>query len=245
MAKGSGFGDQLFVAGYDLSGDVSTVSLGAPSGILDVTSINSAGGHERIYSHVDGAIDFATFFNDAAAAQHVVLKAKGSDADRITTYFHGSAIGNMAAGMVAKQVNYDGNRSSDGSLTFSVQALANAYGLDYGEMLTAGKRTDTTATTGASHNYGAATANGLIAYLQVFSVTGTSCTVKIQQSSDNGGGDAFADLISFTAATGITSERKTAAALDTAVEQYLRIVTTGTFTECTFAVMVSRFAYAL
>jgi len=245
MAKQAGFGDQLFIAGYDISGDASTVSLGAPAGVLDVTAINGAGGHERIYSNVEGAINFTTFFNDAANQQHDTLKAKGSGADRIVGYFHGSAIGNMAASMTSKQINYDGTRAQDGSLVFSVQALANAYGLDYGEMLTAGKRSDTTATNGSSHNYGAATANGLVAYLQVFSFTGTSCTVKIQQSSDNGGGDAFADLITFTAATGVTSERKTTVALTTAVEQYLRVVTTGTFSECTFAVMASRFAYAL
>ena len=250
MAKQSGLGDQLFIAGYDISGDVSTVALRKPSGVLDTTAIN-ASGHERIYSTVDGAIDFTTFFNDATLAggatnqEHFVLAAKGSGADRIVTYFHGSAIGNMAAGMTSKQINYDGTRGQDGSFTFNIQALANATGLDYGEMLTAGKRTDTSATNGSSHNYGAATANGLVAYLQVFSFSGTSCTVKIQQSSDNGGGDAFADLITFTAATGITSERKTTAAVTTAVEQYLRVVTTGTFSSCVFAVMASRFVDTL
>jgi len=43
----------------------------------------------------------------------------------------------------------------------------------------------------------------------------------------------------FTAATGVGSER-IATANDLTVEQYLRINTTGTFSECTFAVVVVR-----
>lgn len=245
MAKSSGLGAQLFVGGYDLSGDINAVDrIGCPTAHLDVTAIN-ASGHERIFGQYDGALEFTSFFNDAAAAEHAVLKAKQSGADVNMAYFQGSAIGNMAAFLTAKQPNYDGTRAQDGSFTFKVNAAANNYGLDYGEMLTAGKRTDTSATNGSSHNYGAATANGLVAHLHVFSFTGTSVTVKIQQSSDNGGGDAFADLITFTAATGITSERKVTASLTTAVEQYLRVVTTGTFSSAVFAVCASRFAYVL
>lgn len=245
MAKQSGLGDQLYVAGYDLSGDIGSVQrISSSSGVIDLTGISSSG-HERIHSHLDGAIDFNSFFNDAAGAQHAVLKAKQSGADVQVMYLRGSAIGNAGAAMIAKQTNYDGTRAADDSLTFNISALANAYGLDWGEQLTAGKRSDTAATNGTSYNNGAATANGLVAYLQVFSFTGTSCTVKIQQSSDNGGGDAFADLITFTAATGITTERKATASLTTSVEQYLRVVTTGTFSECTFAVVASRYAYAL
>ena len=245
MAKSSGLGAQLFVGGVDLSGDTGAVDrIACPTAHLDITAIN-ASGHERIFGQYDGALEFTSFFNDAAAQEHATLKAKASGADVNMAYFQGSSIGNMAAFLTAKQVNYDGTRGQDGSFTFKVQGLANNYGLDYGEMLTAGKRTDSSATNGTSHNYGAATANGLVAHLHVFAFTGTSVTVKIQQSSDNGSGDAFADLITFTAATGVTSERKVTASLTTAVEQYLRVVTTGTFSSAVFAVCASRFAYVL
>lgn len=245
MAKQSGLGAQLFVGGVDLSGDISAVTrIGCPTQHLDITAIN-ASGMERIFGHYDGEIAFRSFFNDATSQQHPTLRAKQSGNDANVAYFQGSAIGNMAAFLTAKQINYDGTRAADGSLTFDVQALANNYGLDYGEQLTAGKRTDSTATNGSSHNYGTATANGLVAHLHVFAFTGTSVTVKIQQSSDNGSGDAFADLITFTAATGVTSERKVTASLTTAVEQYLRVVTTGTFSNAVFAVCASRFAYVL
>lgn len=247
MAKQNGLGDQLFISGYDISGDVGTVGrIAKPSPQLDVTAIN-ASGHERIYAHVDGAIDFTAFFNDATSPtnqEHAALKAKGSGADQIVTYFHGSTIGNMAAGLVAKQINYDGTRAADGSLTFNVQALANAKGLDFGEMLTAGKRTDSAATNGSGLDGLAASANGLVAYLQVFAFSGTSVTVKVQMD-DNSGFLSPTDLLTFTAANGVTAERKVTAAVDTAVERYLRVVTTGTFSNAVFAVMASRFVDVL
>lgn len=245
MAKGNGLGDLLFVSGVDISGDVGSISRCAqPSTVLDVTAIN-ASGHERILSHVDGAIEFNSFFNDATSQEHLTLRGKNSGNDRVVTYFRGSAIGNVMAGLTAKQIDYATQRGADGSLASDTQCLANNYGLDWGVQLTAGKRTDTTATNGSSHDNTAASANGLVGYLQVFSFSGTSVTVAVQESSDNGGGDAFAAVLTFTAATGVTSEVKRTASLTTAVERYLRAVTTGTFTSAVFAVGVSRHLNAI
>lgn len=239
MSKQSGLGDQLFIAGYDLSGDIGSVQrMAKTSGVLDITAINATG-YERIHSHADGEITFNAFFNDAASQEHAVLAAKGSGADRIVTYFHGSTIGNVAAGLVSKQINYDGTRGNDGSLTFNIQALANAYGLDYGQMLTAGKRTDTTATNGSSLDGTASTTTGWTAYLQVFSFSGTSVTVAIQDSADNSSWLALSGA-SFTAATGITSQRLAASSLTATVRRYVRVVTTGTFTSAVFAVVFTR-----
>lgn len=245
MAKQNGLGDLLFLDGYDVSGDVGSVErIAFPSRVLDVTAIN-ASGMERIHSHVDGEISFRQFFNDAAAAEHEVLRAKGSGADRIATYFHGSTLGNVTAGLVAKQVNYDWERSADGALLGSTQLLGNKYGLEYGVMLTAGKRTDTTATNGTGVDNGAATALGLAAYLQVFAFTGTSVTVTLQESSDDAAGDPYAAVTggAFTAATAIGAQR-IVTGLTLAVERYLRVVTTGTFSNAVFAVCATRYPYA-
>lgn len=242
MAKSNGLGDQLYVDASDLSGDVGAISrIASPSAALTTTAINATA-VERIFAGHDGEITFNTFFNDATGQEHLTLRGKSSGVDRIASYFRGSAIGNVSAHLVAKQINYDPSRGNDGSLTSATQCLGNLYGLDWGYQLTAGKRTDTTATNGSSLNNGAASATGLAAYCHVFSVVGTSVTVKIQGSSDNGAGDAFADVISFTAVNGGSTgfERKALSTLTTAVEQYLRVVTTGTFTSAVFAVGATR-----
>ena len=64
--------------------------------------------------------------------------------------------------------------------------------------------------------------------------------MTIQQSSDNGSGDAWATVLSFSAvADGAepTAERVTVSG---AVERYLRVTTTGTFTNATFIVTTRR-----
>lgn len=245
MAVSTGLGGQLFVDQYDLTGDIPSVQrMAMPSGVLDFTTIDKSA-MRRGYAHVDGELAFTSFFDDGTDLEHTALKAKGSGADRVCSYLQGSAIGNMAFGLVSKQINYDGNRNADGSLVFDIQMLANQYGSNFTTQLTAGKRTDSAATNGSSHNNGAASANGLVVYVHLFAFTGTSVTIAVQQSSDNGGGDAFANILATSALTTPTAVRLATASLTTSVEQYLRVVTTGTFSNAVFAVHVSRDAYAI
>lgn len=241
MAKQSGLGDALYVAGYDLSGDVGSLGrVGGGPAAMEVTGIDKAA-FERIGGLRDGGVEYSAWFNPGIDRAHDVLSVLPT-ADQVLTYCRGTALGSPAACLVGKQINYDPTRAADGALTIAVQALANGYGLEWGRLLTAGKRTDTAATNGASLDLGAAsTAFGLQAYLHVFAFTGTSVTVKLQESSDDGAGDAWADVVggAFAAATGITSQRIATAAGQT-VERYLRVVTTGTFSNAVVAVAVVR-----
>jgi hypothetical protein len=237
MAKQSGLGDRLFVSGYDYSGDIGSVQSvrGGPAA-MDVTGIDKSG-FERIGGTRDGGLDFTAWFNDAAGQSHARLSLLPTT-DQIVTYFRGTVIGSPAASCVAKQVNYDGTRAQDGALTHVVNAVANGYGVEWGLQLTAGKRTDTTATSPATGLDGAASSsNGGQAYLHVFSFAGTSVTVTLQDSADNSNFAAIGGGVSFTAATGITSER---IAFTGTLRRYVRAITTGTFTSAVFAVQLTR-----
>ncbi len=245
MSKESGLGAGLLVGGYDFTGDV--IAIGEISGgpnLLEVTGIDK-GAIERIGATRDGHMRGTTWFNPATGMGHKRLSTLPYT-DVQVQYWHRQVIGRPVACLVAKQANYDGTRGQDGSFTFEWGFEGNAYGLEWCTGLTAFKRSDTTATNGtgvdlASAAFAGSSTFGLQAYLQVFSFTGTSCTVKLQESSDNGGADAFADVTggAFTAVTGITTERIQTSRTQT-VERYLRVVTSGTFTECTFAVAVQR-----
>ena len=235
MAKQGGMGDNLYVAGYDVSGDIG--SLGKISGgpnLIEVTAIDKSA-YERIGGLRDGSLDFSAYFNPATDQAHDRFSTLPTS-DVVVTYARGTALGGHAAAMVAKQIGYDGNREDSGAFTFKVSALANSYGLEWGRQLTAGKRSDTTATNGSSIDTAASVSFGAQAYLQVFSFTGTSCTVTLQDSADN---SSFANLTGggFTAATGITSQRIETGRTQE-VRRYLRVATTGTFSQCTFAVVV-------
>lgn len=241
MAKQAGMGDNLYIGGYDLSGDIGSLSriAGGPAA-LEVTGIDKSA-PERIGGVRDGGIEFSAWFNKATDRAHLRLSTLPTT-DQIVTYCRGTTLGNPAACCVAKQINYDGSRGADGSLTFATQALSNAYGVQWGTQLTAGKRTDTSAANGSSVDFGTgSTSFGLTAWLHVFSFTGTSVTVTLEESSDNGAGDAFAAITggAFTAASGVTSERIATASGQT-VERYIRAVTSGTFTSAVFAVVVCR-----
>ena len=80
--------------------------------------------------------------------------------------------------------------------------------------------------------------NGAIGYLQVFACgADDDLIVKIQHSNDNFSGDTT-DLITFTTATGLTSERKTVTGT---IKRYARVLWSGTPTySATFAVIFKR-----
>jgi len=242
MSKGTGLGDNFYVAGVDVSGDVNSLSrIGGGLAPIDMTDITQSA-YERQGGLRDGAIAWSSYFDPDVA--HPLLSALPVT-DVHVMYCRGTTLGNHGAALVAKQVGYDPARPGDGSLLFGVQALANRYGLEWGRQLTAGKRTDTGATAGTGVDLGTgSTTHGLQAYLQVFSMTGTDATVKIQESSDNGSGDAWADVTggAFTELAAGPAVERIATATDLTVERYLRAVTTTSagFTSLVFALLVVR-----
>lgn len=251
MAKSSGLGGALYVSGYDVSGDIQQFTASSPRQTIDVTGINKKA-FERIFGTRDGNIDMTTFFNPSEVAGNSIHQRMSPlpTADQLVTASPiEPVLGGMAACLISKQLNYDMKRTNSGEVNFDVSSQANGYGLEWGSLLTAGTRTDTAATNGASVDFGVGSPPlfngsalfGAQFYLHVFAFTGTSVTVKIQESSDNGAGDAWADVTgaTFTAATGITFQRLETARGQT-VERYLRAVTTGTFSNAVFSVVAVR-----
>lgn len=244
MAKQSGLGDNFYLGGYDLSNDTASLDeIGGGPVLLDVTGIDKSA-YERIGGLRDGRIEWTSHFNDGTGLNGTHNRlATLPTTDRQLMYFRGTTLGNPAACLVAKQLNYDPSRADDGRITIKVRAEANGYGIEWGNSLTAGKRSDTAATNGTSVDFGTgSTTFGAQFYLQVFSFTGTDITIKVQESSDNGAGDAFADVTggSFTQVTSAPTVERLETARSQTVERYLRVVTTGTFSECTFAVVAVR-----
>lgn len=244
MAKTSGLGDALYVAGYDLSGDTQSLqSVSCALATLDVTGINKSA-HERIGGLHDGEIQWTSFFDGAVSQEHAVYSTLPTT-DIGIMYGRGTTLGNPAASLVGKQINYDPTRGTDGALTFKLQAQANGYGLSWGILLTPGVRTDTAATNGTSVNTTAATSFGWVAYLQAMAFTGTDVTVTIQDSADNA---TWANLASgsFTQLTAGRTTQRIAVGGTATVRQYVRAITTtvGGFTSFAFAVALTKYQVA-
>lgn len=237
MAKQTGLGDRFAVGGYDIGGDIGSLQqIGGGSAPLEVTDITESA-PERLGGLRNGSMQFASWFNKATGRAFPVLKALPTT-DVIAMYGRGALLGSPAAACVGLQIDYNPTRGQDGGLAFTTTVTSDGYGLEWGEQLTAWARTDTSATNGSSLDGAAATSFGAQFYLEMFSVAGTSCTVKIQDSADN---SSWADLsgAAFTAvlAGAVSAQR---IAVTGTVRRYLRAVTTGTFSSAVFSVLAVR-----
>jgi hypothetical protein len=249
MAKQSGLGDNLYVDGFDLSGDTGNIStLGAPLSTQDVTAINKLA-FEKIGLLHDGTINWGSYWNPssggAGTSAHEVLRTLPVT-DRLVTYFRGTALGAPSASIVTKQIDYAGTRNQDGSFTFTIDGQSNAFGIEWGIGLTAGLRTEAAAGNAPSVDLGPTPVSfsfGWAAYLHATAFTGTSATVKIQDSADNA---TFTDLAgaTFGPVTVKGGQRIFSASPTATVRRYVRLVSTGTFTNVVYAVNFVRYESA-
>lgn len=241
--KNTGIGDNYYVSGYDLSGATNALSkITGTVAQIDVTDITQSG-HARLNGLRDGLIDWVSLFDVSASGAHALLSTLPTS-DVIATYFRGTAVGNPAASLVAKQINYDPTRTNTGQLEFAVNAVGQGFGLEWGTQLTAGLRTDTTATTGAFFDLNSVYGTGIFplsfgaqAYFQLIAFSGTSVTIDIQAATTSGGSYTTTGLTT-TAMTAIGAQRLVVSNTTT-VNRFLKVVTTGTFSNAVFAVMIN------
>ena len=241
MAKQSGLGVRLYASGYDLNTDVSALSgVGSSQELLDVTALENPA-RARIPGLGDASISVNGFFDNAAGRSHALYSSNSGalpTTDQNVVISMGTSRGDPACGFAAKQATYTIDRAPGNAVATSVSyEAADGYGLSWGVLLTDGpKQTDTSATNSASVDNGSSTAAGAVAVLEVETLTGTSATVVVQDSSDDA---VWTDLLTFTAATDRTSEIVRVTGTST-VDRYLRVTTSGTFTVCTFVLTVAR-----
>lgn len=239
MAKEHGLGNACYISGRDISGDTQTWQLGGQKPMQNTTTLRMLA-FDRKGLIPDSSFGYETLLDDDPESAHAYLSTLPYT-DELVSVLHRETLGAVNWNMYTKQLNYNSNRGNDGSLLFKTDASSSKGTYwDSGVNLTPGIRTDTAATDGASVDFGAANSFGLQAYLHVFEFTGTDCTIALQSSSDDGAGDAFAAFAgsTFTQVTAGPTHERITTARDGAVERYLRVATSGTFTSIDFAVMV-------
>lgn len=155
-------------------------------------------------------------------------------ADQVVMYMQGSAIGNPAACMVSKESNYAPTRDNTGNLTLKADYVSNAFGVEWGKQLTAGLRTDNGPTTGAFFDLGAGSVLGCQAYLELIELVGTSIDVTITHCTTSGG--TYTSLLDFGSQNAIGGFRQ-ATSNTTTVNEFVKVVSAGSFTQATFGVV--------
>ncbi|WP_433114292.1 hypothetical protein [Micromonospora sp. CA-246542] len=204
-------------------------SYGSVTGLLD-------DGERFVPGLLSGSMTVSgTFDSDPDTLYDKVAAAAGVDNGALITVLpDGFTVGKPALMAVADLSEFDVPASVSEAVTLSVTATADEA-VELGVVLH-GLQAETAGGNSSSVNNLASTANGGVAALHVSAFSGlTGLTVKVQHSTD---GSVWVDLMTFTAATGKTSERKTVAGT---VNQYTRALWTVTGTgSATFALAFAR-----
>lgn len=236
MAKQTGLTDKFYIDGHDLSGNVAALSTASTKKATLETPVLEKAGMVRIAGHADSEIAFMTWFDDGTNLEHTALKGLPTS-DVVVLYCRGDATDSPAAGLTAKQINYDGTKGSDKALSFNVQCLGQGVPLEWGVLLTDGLITQSSAGSTSTKDDGASSSSGLSAYIQVVDINSGAPTVKIEDSTN---GSSWSDLVSFTAISDGAEPKAERVTVSGTVNRYLRVTCTGTFSNAQFVVMYRR-----
>ena len=226
MAKSSGLNVRLYVQGYDLSGDANSLStIGYTNSLYDIATLDSTA-QKRLMGPVDGTLGVNGWFDNRSGGIHPIFTSNSGKlptADQNVLVPMGASVGDAVCGFVSKEADYN---------------VESGVGPEFGVMLTAFADTHSSAGSGTVFDSGASSSNGAAGILQLFSLDSGSVTVNIQESTSSGGSYTNFMTFSTVAAAGApTAERVTMAGT---VQRYIKVVTTGTFSNAEIAVGLTR-----
>jgi predicted secreted protein len=121
MAKVSGITtsvtiDNASAAGKDISNDITSISVGTPRGVQEITGLDKSG-VERLLLLADGTVSIKGVFNPAADKSHAVLSTcVSSTATRTCVIVYP---GPATLTMELVLTTYNVERGSDGALTWT------------------------------------------------------------------------------------------------------------------------------
>lgn len=215
---------------YDLTGYANQASVTNELQTVDVTVFGNAD-HAFLGGLVSGTASVSGLF-DAAGSDTIAAAAYGSGSVLSIAWPGFGTIGNRSALLNCRSVEYAPRATVDDAVRFTLNAQGNGA-VRIGIVL---KDLAAETSTGnfSSVDNGAASSLGAVGNLHVTAFSGTNATIKITDSTND---STFADLITFTTVTGVTSEHKTVTGT---VNRYARVELSGSFTSITFAVTFGR-----
>lgn len=228
MAKISAHGTRVYLDQYDLSGYLNSSEQNVDQETPVVTCFSDTGPRRVVgnydYSHNDlGFFDGTTLTYDAIV--HALLE-NASD-HYLTKLFGASAEGGIAYDSLVSLTRQPRSAAIGGAVLLNVES-AGRNGMARGNVLA--NLTAVGAGNRAGVNQGVKASGPVYAVIfRVLAFTGTNITLKVQESSDDGAGDAYVDVAGLTsgALTAIGVVRATTTA---ALEAWRRVNISGTFT---------------
>lgn len=214
MARVHGSNGRIYVDQYNLSGRANLLELSMELDIPDVTAFEDSG-HAFVAGRPGWELDVSEFADYADDEIDEIVNALSTSTHNVGAYFGSATAGSVGyegVGVLVKDARMsEGNdaakmkfmfRGSGGTFLSRASLLNSALAV-----------TATGAQTGI--NYGATVPSGTLIVLtsRIVAVSGSgSITVALQESSDDGGGDAYATAIAGSAQTAVGVLRSTATA---------------------------------
>lgn len=241
MARVAGATSRVYLDEFNLSGLSNAFDLSIDVDVPDVTAFSDAAKTAVEGKH--GVACTINCFNDLAddSLDEQAFAILGEAGQNYVGLYPGStaAAGSIGYEMVVDPKTQPRRSEVAGAILMHLEFQGDS--VVRSTVLANGAVTGTGVVSGSNLQVGATTAGQVfVAVLRVLSVSGSgSITVKVQESSDDGAVDTYADLLTFTAATAIGVERKSTTA---ATEAWKRVNVSAyaTFTSVTLMVAVGR-----
>lgn len=236
MSFGHSKNSRVLLNEIHVSGDVTNYSVSLTRELSEVTTLLDTGcrylpGLKSGTVSVQGVLDVAA----AGSLYNEAVTTPGVDDGALWTVLpDGLTVGNFAFITVSDPSGFTVDSTVHDAVKLSIEGTADD-GVDLGVSLH-GLTAETTGTNAASVDNLAATTNGGVGVVHVTAYTGfTNVVPKIQDSADN---ISFADILTFTTVTGVTSQRSL---ITGNVRRYIRALWTVSGTgSITFAMAFAR-----
>lgn len=221
MAFKHGSKAAVYYGGVDLSPYLTSAALALAVEVSDTTTFGSTW-RTALPGLLSASYDFEGKYDPADTSVQTDIAAQTQGV--LTVCPSGSAVGDLARLVPALNTAYGQSSVIDDVVAFS-WGVTGAAAIAFGKIIHTGEDTNTTTGTGIDGT--ASTSTGWTMHLHVSLVDGGSWVVKVQDSADN---SSWSDLsgASFTAATGVTSQRLTSSSATATVRRYVRVVATRT-----------------
>lgn len=228
----------IYIGAYELSGYSNAVQLQGGPDIIDVTGFSSGGYREFVAGLISNNFS-AAGFNDWENVDAILFDKIG-DTDEVLTLCDPNETGGVSFFMRGVEGQYEAGLALGQAASFSMSGSVSTGPIVRGTVMHRATAATSTAN-GTGYQLGAvASTKSLYGALHVFSIAGTDTPtlgVKIQ-SDDNSGFTSATDRLTFTNATAVGSEWKSASP-GAITDDYWRAVLTISGTDPSFGFIVS------
>jgi hypothetical protein len=221
LAKIAAKSGRVWLDEFDFSGFLTSLDMNLNQATPEVTCLSDTG-PRRVVDNYDHSHSHSGFFDGADNSFDEQIFAMLDDSDHyLAQCFAGETEGNPCYEAIVKLSSQPRQAQSGQAIALNIESQGSG-GLARGHILR--KNTALTGNgNGTGYNTGATTLNQVYAVtIRCFSFTGTTFNVKIQQSTDDGAGDAYADIA--TLAQDVTAAGVWRLTTTAATEAWKRVV---------------------